>query len=167
MINYYHRMKDLDFDKLMDVYQETLIESATDLYAKLDHKEALLQARQDFYQYLQQIFFPTDGAFYVIYSVEANYYSAVRFEPYKDGLLLEAVETAPLHRRKGYARMLIQEAFLHIQESGVKKVYSHVSKNNIASIRLHTDCGFVKISDSAVYIDGDVSNRSFTFCRNL
>ena len=164
MVLYCYRMKDLNFDLLMAVYEEALQKNAAELYPKLGRVEGFLQARQDFYQYLHQVFFPTKGAFYAICTEEGIYVSAVRFEPYKDGILLEAVETAPLHRKKGYARILLQEALLHIKECGVTKVYSHISKKNIPSIRLHTTCGFEKVADSAAYIDGDVSSRAFTFC---
>ena len=167
MIRYCYRMKDLNFDLLMEVYAEALEENWKDLYSELDRAEGLLQARQDFYQYLHQVFFATKGAFYAIYLDNGTYMSAVRFEPYKDGLLLEAVETAPSHRKKGYAYTLLHEALLHLRACGYQKIYSHISKKNTASIRLHTTCGFVKIADSATYIDGDVSNRAFTFCRNL
>ncbi len=143
----------LSFGKLMEVYIEGNLEKA--------EESSLLQAEQDFYSYLRDCFFPTDGAVYALW-VEGNaYVSALRLEPYKDGLLLAALETAPGHRRKGYAYQLMQAV---LERFAQKPIYSHVSKQNAASLAIHEKCGFRKISDAAAYIDGSVSDRAVTLC---
>ena len=146
-------LSQLHFGKLMEVYIEGNLEKAEEV--------GLLQAEQDFYQYLHDCFFPTSGAVYAIWLEDDAYRSALRLEPYKDGLLLAALETPPEYRRKGYARKLVQAVLAHFPN---QKIYSHVSKRNAASIALHEKCGFRKISDSASYIDGSVNDRAVTFC---
>ena len=45
-----------------------------------------------------------------------------------------------------------------------KKVYSHVGKRNAGSLKVHERCGFRRISEQAVYIDGSVNGKCCTLC---
>ena len=146
-------LRQLHFGKLMEVYIEGNLEKAAET--------SLLQAEQDFYQYLQDCFFTTADAVYAVWMEGSEYISALRLEPYRDGLLLEALETAPKHRRQGYACKLMKAV---AAEFSGRKIYSHVSKTNAASLAAHEKCGFRKISDSATYIDGSVNDRAITLC---
>ena len=154
-------MKDLSFSALMEIYIEDNMENGQDNYPEEPEYRQIMLAEQDFYNYLSQVFFRTDGAVYLIWEERGKYVSALRLEPYQDGLLLEALETAPDQRQKGYAKTLIQAA---LQEFDGKKIYSHVSKRNTPSIRTHEVCGFEKILDHAVYADGSVLRSSVTYC---
>lgn len=159
MLHIARAMKELNFGALMELYAEGNRENAVERYPELPPGQALAQAEQDFYQYLREVFFTVPGAYYAIWIADGKYVSALRLEPYKDGLLVEAVETAPEQRKKGYAEMLLRTAL------PAQKIYSHVHKKNIPSLRLHEKCGFLRISEQAVYIDGSVNSRCCTFCR--
>lgn len=154
-------IRDLSFSRLMEVYIEGNLENAEEFYPDLTEAQKLMQAEQDFYQYLNKVFFRTSDAVYAIWEERGIYVSALRLEPYHDGFLLEALETAPPSRRQGYAVELIravQEQFPN------QRVYSHVSKKNAASLQVHEKCGFRRISEYAVYIDGSVNRRACTLC---
>ena len=154
-------IRDLSFSRLMEVYIEGNLENAEEFYPDLTEGQKLMQAEQDFYQYLNEVFFITSDAVYAIWEEQGTYVSALRLEPYRDGHLLEALETAPPSRRQGYAEKLIravQEQFSN------QRIYSHVSKKNAASLRVHEKCGFRRISEYAVYIDGSVNRRACTLC---
>lgn len=154
-------IRDLSFSRLMEVYIEGNLENAEEFYPDLTEGQKLIQAEQDFYQYLNEVFFRTSDAVYAIWEEWGIYVSALRLEPYHDGFLLEALETAPTSRRQGYAEKLIravQEQFSN------QRIYSHVSKKNAASLRVHEKCGFRRISEYAVYIDGSVNRRACTLC---
>lgn len=161
MLTIIKTMKDLDFRQLMSVYEEGNRENGAEFYPDLSEGQQILRAEQDFYQYLRECFFKTQGAFYALWLEGEKYISALRLEPYQDGFLLEALETAPDHRRKGYAGKLIQ-AVQSLPEIG--KIYSHVHKKNTASLKTHESCGFRRILDHAVYIDGSVQTNSSTYC---
>ena len=152
-------MREIDFSQLMAVYEEGNLENAGELYPDLPIGQKLLHAEQDFYQYLHHDFFTAEGAYYAIWQEKDIYVSALRIEPYKDGVLLEALETHPQHRRQGFAERLIR-AVLPME----KKIYSHVGKRNAASLRVHEKCGFQRVSEQAVYIDGSVNNKCCTLC---
>ena len=157
-------ISELNFGKLMSVYQESNQENAFDFYGGIDRNLATLNAEQNFYQYLNEIFFSTERAVYAIWEEGNRYVSALRLEPYQDGFLLEALETAPDDRGRGYATLLIHAACSWITAQGCCKIYSHVSKGNQASLKVHSACGFQKILDHAEYIDGTVRNSSYTLC---
>lgn len=155
-----NKLRQLHFGRLMEVYAEGNRENGAYFYPKLPPQQGILEAEQDFYRYLQDGFFTTEGAFYAVWEESGCYYSALRLEPYRDGLLMAAVETAPEHRRKGYASRLMGEVFSYV---GKGIVYVHINKRNLPSIGLHEKMGFEKILDYAVYIDGSVNRSSGTY----
>lgn len=161
MLLIFDKLKDLSFSQLMAVYEEGNRENAEEFWSHMEEGQRMILAEQEFHQYLREIFFPTEGAVYCVWEERGRYVSALRLEPYRDGMLLEALETAPGERKKGYAAQLIRA----VQGSWPKaKIYSHVSKRNIPSLKTHESCGFIRIAENAVYADGSVTDRSCTLC---
>lgn len=158
MLNVARSLKDLRFSELMQVYAQSNLEAA-EKRKNLPPMFALQLAEQDFRQYLQEVFFPTPGAYLCIWEEGGCYVSALRLEPYRDGLLLAALETAPAFRKRGYGAALIRAVQQHL---GPGKLYSHVDKRNAASLRTHEACGFRLLSDHAVYLNGSVDYRCHT-----
>lgn len=157
----FFRLSDLNFEKLMAVYDEGNRENARVFYPKMDANAALLQAEQDFYAYLKDVFYTQEGAFYAVWEEQGQYISALRMEPFENGLLLAALETKPECRGRGFAKKLIMSV---LEEMG-SPVYSHVHKQNAASLKAHHACGFERISEQATYLDGTVMENSCTLCR--
>lgn len=156
-----YKMNDLSFGKLMEVYAQSNLENGQEFWPEESRMRQIALSEQNFYNYLQQVFFKTPGACCCVLEKGNCYLSALRLEPYRDGLLLEALETAPDMRCRGYAKTLIRNMQKH---TGSQKIYSHVGKRNLASLRTHESCGFRRISDFAVYADGSVNRRCFTLC---
>ena len=154
------KLRKLDFSALMSVYEEGNRENGALLHPQLPEGQQLLWAEQSFYQYLSEVFFLTAGAVYAVWVENGSYVSALRLEPYEDGLLLEALETAPAYRRKGYAEKLLRA----VQAEFPQKIYSHVSKRNTPSLAVHKKCGFRQVLDYAKYIDGSVVRNAITLC---
>ena len=154
-------LRDIAFGRLMDVYQEGNLENGAERWPDEPEGRQLALAEEDFYNYLQQVFFKIKGAVYLIWEESGKYVSALRLEPYRDGLLLTALETHPQMRKRGFAENLVKAALEH---AGDITVYSHVSKQNVASLRTHEKCSFKKILDYAVYADGSVNDRCCTLC---
>lgn len=167
MLTIVRRIQDLDFSQLMQIYIEGNEENGQLQYPHLSADQQILMAEQDFYNYLSAVFFKTPGSFYALWAFDGRYQSALRVEPYLDGYLLAALETRPEARRNGYACMLINATCAFLAERGVSKLYSHVGKRNIPSLRTHERCKFTAVLDYAVYVDGSVTHNSLTFCREL
>lgn len=157
------KLKDLSFGKLMDVYQEGNLENGQEKWPDEPEYRQIALAEQDFYQYLQQIFFRTEGSDYLIWEEKGRYLSALRLEPYRDGLLLTALETLPQMRQRGCAGKLMLSALEFAKNT---PVYSHVNKKNVPSLRTHEKCGFKRVLEYAVYADGSVNDRCCTMCYN-
>lgn len=157
-------LRELDFRQLMDVYEDGNRENAQEQYFQLPVEQGVGEVEQDFYAFLKESFFRCSDAFYGIWTVDGCYVSALRMEPYRDGWLVEAVETKPECRRKGYARALMQAVCSFLQKG---KMYSHIHKKNLPSVKLHEGLGFVLCSDRAVYIDGSINDRCATYLLEL
>ncbi len=160
MLQYAENMGALRFSALMAVYAEGNQENGREFWPEEPEAREIALAEQDFCNYLQQVFFKTPGAVYAIWEVDGAYVSAMRLEPYQDGLLLEALETAPGLRRRGYAKALMQAVLAGRENT---PIYSHVGKRNVPSQRTHESCGFTRILDYAVYADGSVNQRTYTY----
>ena len=162
MLKVIHSLREMQYSELMAVYHEFLSITAQD-WSGISPDHGLQLAEQDLWQYMDQVFFKTKGAVAVVWLRDGHYASILRLEPYRDGLLLSALETIPQYRRQGCAESLIRGVIAHLKESGENRIYSHVANKNKASLSLHLKCGFQKISDCAVYLDGSVDPRSSTF----
>lgn len=162
MLKIVNSLGQLRFSELMTVYKEGNQRNRKALYPHLSENTGLLQVEQDFYQYLRECFFPVRGAVYALWEEQGRYVSALRLEPYQDGLLLEALETAPQARKKGYATALIQGVQDWLAGQGSQRVYSHVDKRNGPSLAAHRACGFEKVLDYGVSIDGSVLSGQVT-----
>ena len=154
------RLRELSFGKLMEVYIEDNLENGRDHWPHEPEARQTALAEQDFYQYLREVFFPTPGAQYLIWEADGCYVSALRLQNYQDGLLLEALETHPGHRGRGFAKDLVR-AVLETVEG--QRVYSHISPRNGPSLAVHKACGFQKILSHSVYADGSVNSRCHTY----
>lgn len=160
MLKMVHALKELQFSSLMTVYEESNRENGAEFYPQLPPEQQLLQAEQDFYNYLRTGFFNREGDVCCVWEENGQYVSALRLQKFDDGLLLEGLETHPQHRGRGYAKMLITAA---VAQANCEKVYVHIGRRNAASIAAHTACGFCKILPYARYADGSVLHTCDTW----
>ena len=165
MLKIVRSIRELDFRNLADVYEQSCIERGSKQYGNYPTSQQMLLSEQDLYGEVK-CFLADPKAFYALWEEQGRYISVLRMEPYKDGLLLEGLETVPAERKKGYAKRLIMGVLAHLERSGAV-IYSHVEKKNTASMAVHLSCGFEKISDHAVYVDGSVSYNGYTLQKKL
>ena len=155
-------MRHVNFCQLMDVYKEQNEKEGLLQYPNLSPGEQIRNAEQDFYHYLNSVFFCQSGSYYAVWDVNNQYLSALRIEPYSNGLLLCALETIPEKRKKGYAISLLSALNNHLAQKGSGLLYSHIAKKNTASLNLHRKCGFEIIKDFAILSDGSVTHDYYT-----
>ena len=127
MLLVFDALKQLHFSALMAVYEDGNRENGAQLYPDLPAGQQILRAEQDFYAYLQTGFFTQPGDLYCIWQEDGQYVAALRLQRYGDGLLLEALETHPAYRRRGYAEALIRAV---LDRTRPEKLYSHISHRN-------------------------------------
>lgn len=160
MLLRFDRLSKINFSQLMAVYAEGAAENGREFYPDLPAHQQIFRAEQDFYAYLQTGFFTEPQDVYCIWEENGVYISALRLQQYQDGLLLEALETHPSFRQRGYAKLLMQTV---LEELKPAKVYSHIGHKNLASQAVHIACGFSKILDRARYADGSVNSYCGTY----
>ena len=160
MLRVFTRLAELNFQQLMDVYQEGNRENAMKRYPDDAPTVQICKAEAEFEDYLREDFFCASGAFYAVWEECGRYMSALRMEPYEDGWLLEALETHPAHRRQGWAEKLVNAVLEGFAPGSV--IYSHVAKRNTASLSTHKKCGFQIALDYAKYVDGTVTQYACT-----
>ena len=157
MLKIIKSMKEFPFAKVMEVYAESNAASARDQFPWESEAQGLYRAEMEFYQYLRHDFFTMGDSFYALWMEKGRPVSAVRFERWKDGFLLEGLETHPDYRGRGYGTKVMEAALAEIREP----VYAHVKKDNIASLRVHEKCGFSQCEDTAM-VDGSFDPRFVT-----
>lgn len=161
MMKIIQSFNELNFRMLADVYLQSCQQSGKQNYPDYPPAQQILLAEQDLYGDVK-CFFEDKNAFYAVWELEGRYVSVLRMEPYKDGLLLEGLETAPEERGNGYAKLLLQSVLSNLSTQEIPVIYSHIDKKNTPSLAVHIACGFEKIGDCAVYTDGSVSHNAYT-----
>lgn len=157
----------LEYRKILDVYEGSLRQIANDSYGGMDPNVGMIYAEQDFYAYIRDVFLKTEGAFYGIMEMHGMYVCAVRVEPYLDGMLIAGLETMPSCRSRGFAYELLSEVGAYLVDCGCTAVYSHIHKDNFSSLRVHEKCGFTCLREDAVLIDGTISYDMRTMIKIL
>lgn len=162
MLIFADNLRAINFSMLMDVYAEGNMENGAARYPHASQQQQLMYAEQDFYQYLNEVFFRNHDAVYAIWADHCRYTAALRLEPYRDGLILCALETRPDAREQGFASALIRATVERLSQYSSGTIYSHVSKSNLPSLAVHRNCGFTVCMEHAVYLDGSVNQNCYT-----
>jgi GNAT superfamily N-acetyltransferase len=133
----------IDRRKLMDVYAESNRENAGYFFPDADLREGIARVEEGFLRFLDEEFFAADGSTYWVLSENGEWVSALRTSRISDGLYyIEALETAPEHRRKGHGAKLLKEVIRTLGEDGPFRICDCVSKRNTASVNTHLAAGF-------------------------
>lgn len=157
MLKLCYEINDLDFRQLMDVYEETNQITGRENYPNEIENLQILFAEQDFYQYLD-LFFKYPDAKCAVWVEEERYLAALRMEGYQGAYIITALEVLPGARGKGYGTKLLKA----VQDISDMPLYSHVQKQNVASLAVHKKCNFTVVSQEALFIDGVKRNDHYT-----
>jgi ribosomal protein S18 acetylase RimI-like enzyme len=155
----------LNTRKLMDVYSESNYEN-TDYFfpEEADKKAAVQKVEEGFLNYLENDFFNLTNATYWVFEVNDVWVSALRTCKIQEGLYyLEALETHPDHRRKGYGTMLLSSVADLLKKDGPFRLCCCVSKKNIASLKTHEKSGFQIVSEKGYdYLHEETDDHDFS-----
>ena len=75
-------------------------------------------------------------------------------------ILLEALETRPDCRRRGFGKQLILSVLSHRPRG--TKIYSEISKENLPSLAIHRVVGFSQVLDYGLQEDGSKADHCVT-----
>ena len=166
MLTIVNSFRKLNTSLLLQVYQESIESAGKEQYPFLSDNLQFLEAKQDFYAFWKD-FFVQHNAFLAVWEINKRYVSALRIEPYHDGVLLTGLETCKEDRASGYATELLNAVISYLSDIGIKKVYSHIRNDNAASLKVHQKIGFQKISEGAVFLDGSADRKSATYLKQI
>ena len=155
---------DLDERKLMDVYSESNYENTDYFFPdEADKNAAVRKVEAGFLDFLKNDFFNLTDAAYWILEIDGIWVSALRTCRVQKGLYyLEALETRPDHRRKGYGAILLSSVADSLKKDGPFRLCSCVSKRNIASLKTHEKCGFLIVSEKGYdYLNEEADDHDF------
>lgn len=154
----------LDGRKLMDVYAESNLEN-TAYFCPEEHdrQAAVRKVETGFLAFLKDEFFKQDGAACWVLQQEGLWVSALRTCRIEAGLyFLEALETHPEHRQKGYGAELLSGVLEAMKAEGSFRLCDCVGKKNPASLKTHEKCGFRIVSQQGYdYLHGDICTGDF------
>ncbi len=156
------KFEDLDTRALMDLYRESNEENAEYFHPDMDKTEALALQEAGFLEFLRRDFFNGVNRYYVL-EEGSVWVSALRLTPVREGFYyLEALETHPDYRKRGYGARVLSETLRSLEKSGPFEVHDRVNKKNTASLATHRKCGFVVDSEVGMdYLTGERNDRSY------
>lgn len=155
---------DLDTRKLMDVYSESNMENTDYFYpGETDKQAAVAKVEAGFLQFLETEFFKLPKATCWIWEENGEWLSAARTCEIHDRLYyLEALETCPNCRKKGFGSRLLSVILEALKAEGAFRLCDCVSKNNTASLKTHEKCGFRIVSEEGYdYLHEESDDHDF------
>ncbi|MBE7003808.1 MAG: GNAT family N-acetyltransferase [Ruminococcaceae bacterium] len=164
MLLQFTALKQIDFRRLMDLYAEGNAVNADCFYPNVeDRAQAIAMAEHDFLDFLETSFFTGPGHIYWVLEEGGVWVSAARLTLVREGLYyLEALETHPAYRRRGYAAKLLRGIIEELKPLGALRICDCVDKENTASIKTHEACGFTVATDPAQnYLSGETCDWEY------
>lgn len=141
---------DSDTTSLMDIYQESSKNNVSYFFPEIiDIEEGIKKANKAYLEYIRNDFLKRNNTCYYIWKDNGIWVSAMRLYKIKGSIyFMEALETHPLYRKRGYAEKLISSVIEELKQDGDFEMRSYVNINNVASRRTHIKCGFEESSES-------------------
>lgn len=152
-------LSDENARKLMDVYRESNIENIKYFYPEVEDNDiGIKKVEKDYISYIKNDFFTDKDRCYYVWEENGVWVSAMRFHKINDSLYyLEALETHPNYRKKGFAEKLICAVIDKLKSQGEFEIKSYTGKKNTASQRTHEKCGFIRVEGKVF----DYSNNEY------
>ena len=153
-------MDALDSAALMAIYAEGNRENGAWFFPELSPEEQVKKAESEFLKYLREDFFTVPGNRYcVLETEEGEWAAALRISEKGEYLWLEALETRPDLRRRGYGKAILREVLSETR----REIRDQVSRKNQPSLRTHFAAGFTILEDPARDPDtGEIVERCVT-----
>ena len=141
-----------------EIYIEGSMENAREKYPDAaDLSTAIKEEEASFVDFLQDFFSHPENAYYVL-EEDHMPVSAARLSKIDNFYYLEALETSPNYRKKGYASRLLTEIISFLHKQGSVDIRDCVSKTNTASLATHKKCGFQIAEENGIYYPSNTVN---------
>lgn len=142
-----NKIDDIDLEKLMDLYEESNWENLSmvkdlvgDNFDDFDENYLYEIVRKSYGDYISKDFLKVEKNFLAILIDGDKYLAGLRIFDEGEFFLLEALETNPKYRRRGYGERLVREV-INLLTKGTE-IRSEVAISNKKSLALHKKIGF-------------------------
>lgn len=152
------------YSLVSNVYSEGCLEKAMDSFADAEKaapeelEAAIKKEVESFVEFLRGFFAVENNRYYVL-EADGVPVCAARLSKIEDFYYLEALETAPEHRRKGYASKLLKNITAACGLNGSVDIRDCVMKDNAASLATHKKCGFTIAQENGICYLYDTVNE--------
>ncbi|MCH5198341.1 MAG: GNAT family N-acetyltransferase [Oscillospiraceae bacterium] len=149
---------------LMDVYRESNMENTDFFYPDISNKsDALQKVECDFLNYIENDFLADSKNRYMVLEQAGVWVCALRLYCVDDRLYyIEALETRPDYRRKGYAAELLKSVIDLLKGQGAFVIRDCVGKKNTASLLTHQKAGFTIYRDDGFdYLQNEIDDKCY------
>ena len=152
--------EELDVPKILAIYRESSLENCQGMYPAETAAASLEQYEAGYAGFMREEFFAQPGRLWMVEIADGLWVSALQLLPFEgpNTWRIEALETHPDHRRRGYAARLLAETIRYLEEThGAVTLLSDVGKRNTASLRTHLRGGFVR--EKETWTEDGVTNE--------
>ena len=153
----------LDREQFSSVYRGSALENCRGMYpGEPTPQAALARYEREHLAYMDGPFFQDEGGIlYILASPEGRYRSAVKLYPWQGERCwhIEALETRPEDRGKGYGTQVLREMIARLEQDGPVTLRSEVSKGNASSLRAHQKAGFRRWAEQVTEMDGSLNDK--------
>ena len=155
----------LDREEFSAVYRGSALENCRGMYPEEPTSQAAVERYEaDHLAYMAGPFWEEGGVLLVLAGEDGRYLAAVKLYPGTgEGCWqMEALETRPGERRKGYGLRLLRETQGWLERAGGGTLLSHVGRGNLASLGAHQAAGFRRAREGWAQPDGGPAPAQYT-----
>lgn len=159
------RLSDKDAILLMSIYKENNKKNIHCFFPKIHNEDqGLKMVEEEYTKWLRDDFLKSKNTVCYVWVENDVWVSSLRFHCVANKVyFIEALETHPEYRRRGYAEKLINSIIDRLKENDNFEIRSYTSITNVASRNTHNRCGFLTLDEKPFdyttqeYVDNAVS----------
>lgn len=156
MLNIVTRIDEDTISQLFSVYSELMNDMKINFANDTEMRAA--------YASFLRAFIANPKQLVIVEESNSVWVSALRAVETSEGhWFLEAVETKPEERKKGYGKELLHHTIDYLENIGMTELTCTISKNNFKSQALHGKCGFVPTSEPPMNPWGELEEGTILF----
>ena len=142
--------------KLLSVYSESMDDMKRNFVSDTEMSRAYATFLRNFVKKQNQLI--------IVEVFDEEWVSALRaIETTKGRWFLEAVETKPDERKKGFGKDLLCHMIDYLKSLGMTELTCTISKNNFKSQALHGKCGFIPTNDAPLNCWGELEEGTILY----
>ena len=149
MLNIVTQIDENTINRLLSVYSESMQDMRKNFASDAEMCAAYAAFLRDFVKNPKQLV--------IVETSDDEWVSALRaIETMEGHWFLEAVETKPEERKKGFGKALLCHTMDYLKNIGMTELTCTISKNNVKSQALHGKCGFIPTDEPPLNCWGEL-----------